>query len=522
MNNMSMRKILLFSFGAMVTIVVLLNVLSFKAINSSKDSILEIGRVDKITADITEIEKLVLETINLSCIYDSSKDKNDLQKYKKLSNDTMSYIDKILPEVLDKDIKTDLSELKTLNNKIDKMVENGEKFENISSLQKNTMHIIDGLYKKAIKIQKAIEKKDENTIFYYKTVITTFAIIAIILAIILAFWVSNFISKNLQTIQEAADELSSSDGDLTKRLPVIGENEIGLLAKSVNNFIKKVQDTIHQAKENGVENASVSAELSATALEIGGRAENESRLVGDTSNRAQEVFQKLQDSIEVLNSGEKDVEAAMTTLSKVNVNINRLLSNMDSAGEKELELSQSMSQLEEEANSVKEVLSIIGDIADQTNLLALNAAIEAARAGEHGRGFAVVADEVRNLAERTQKSLTEITGTINLVIQSVNDASAQMRANTEEFSKAMEEANQVDREIKSVNDALKEAANASTTSARTSEEISKEMQEVIDNMKNITEISADNARSVEEIAGAAEHLSRLTEELRHTLELFKS
>jgi len=388
--------------------------------------------------------------------------------------------------------------------------------------KKKAMLIIDTLYKKIINIQKEIDKKDESTIFYYKTVIITFALIAIILAIILAFWVSSFISKNLHTIQEAADELSSSDGDLTKRLPVIGKNEIGLLAKSVNNFIKKVQDTIHQAKENGVENASVSAELSATALEIGSRAENESRLVGDTSGRAQEVFQKLQENIEVLNSGEKDVKEAMITLSKVNVNINRLLSNMDCAGEKELELSQSMSQLEEEANSVKEVLSIIGDIADQTNLLALNAAIEAARAGEHGRGFAVVADEVRNLAERTQKSLTEITGTINLVIQSVNDASAQLKANTEEFSKAMEEANHVDREIKSVNDALQDAANASTTSARTSEDISKEMQEVIDNMKNITEISADNARSVEEIAGAAEHLSKLTEELRHTLELFKS
>ena len=103
----------------------------------------------------------------------------------------------------------------------------------------------------------------------------------------------------------------------------------------------------------------------------------------------------------------------------------------------EMELAHKIQQLSSDADQVKNVLTVISDIADQTNLLALNAAIEAARAGEHGRGFAVVADEVRTLAERTQKSLVEINATINVIVQAIMDSSDQMKQKLQRGSRAL-------------------------------------------------------------------------------------
>ena len=104
--------------------------------------------------------------------------------------------------------------------------------------------------------------------------------------------------------------------------------------------------------------------------------------------------------------------------------LDETITQLNSTAEKEAQMNDRLNHLATEATQVKSVLEVIGDIADQTNLLALNAAIEAARAGEHGRGFAVVADEVRKLAERTQKSLIETNATVNVIVQSISDISS--------------------------------------------------------------------------------------------------
>ena len=527
MNNMSIKQIVLGGFMIVNLIIVALVGISYKGTSKAEESFEQIAQSNEIAQEFAKTQQHLLTGMAYANYYFADHDPKDLQTYKQYHDQSIQSIKKVLSQIEKSGFltaETDAfkkiqNDLQTLKNHI---LAPNPSLQSIKTEEEALLDAITALQEKIADEQDRISQNGITDISSSSHTITTFGIIAIIVGLVLAFIITGFITKNLRTVQDAAHELAGSEGDLTKRLPVIGKNEIGVMANEVNNFITKVHETVKEAKTNGGENASVAAELSATSLEIGHRAEDEARLVNETAQIGEEAFEELQDIVTEVETSDEAVSNATTNLTTANSDIRDLLQVIDATAQKELDLAQNISQLQDEAKNVKEILDLIADIADQTNLLALNAAIEAARAGEHGRGFAVVADEVRKLAERTQKSLTEITATINLVIQSVNDVSGELQDNSKAFENALQKAQTIDENLDIVEDALTQANQISSSTTSRSIAMKEKMSEVIEKMRNIRDISTANARSVEEIAGAAEHLSNLTEELRATLDEFKA
>jgi|GEM_PF-2384766 len=374
------------------------------------------------------------------------------------------------------------------------------------------------LYKE---VKEQVDKKISDTNF--EVIALAIALVAgiIIFTIFILYFTKVSISNPLEEFKEILLKIGSTR-DLTLRSNENAPMELSQMANSFNSLIITLEDLIENSKQSAGENASISHELSTTAMGVGENVEKSVLVIKDATKKADEIKDEIQRAINDAQESKKDIIRANENLSIARIEIINLTSKVQSSAQLEVELSDRMQTLSHEANEVKHVLDIISDIAEQTNLLALNAAIEAARAGEHGRGFAVVADEVRKLAERTQKSLTEINATINVIVQAIVDVSGQMSSNSEEIQELANSASEVEIKINESVSIVNEAVRASDRTVSDFEKTGKNVESIVSQVSQINEISSKNARNVEEIAAAADHLNSMTNELHTKLETFRT
>ena len=353
------------------------------------------------------------------------------------------------------------------------------------------------------------------------SIIISSVIALIIIVLITMVMVNLSVVSPINRFKETLLEIGR-DNNLTLKLSEDAPQEISEMATSFNNLLEELKELISTSKHGSSENSAISHELSTTALGVGNNVEKSVVAVNEATTKANLIKDEIHISISDAQESKNDIMDANKNLSEAREDVVNLTARVQQSAELEVELAERMGTLSSEATEVKAVLEVISDIADQTNLLALNAAIEAARAGEHGRGFAVVADEVRKLAERTQKSLTEINATINVIVQSIMDVSGQMTTNSQDIQALADLSTEVETKINHSVSIVDEAVTASDKTVKDFEQTGVNVETIVSQIIQINEISSQNARNVEEIAAAADHLNSMTDDLHSKLEAFRT
>ena len=347
-----------------------------------------------------------------------------------------------------------------------------------------------------------------------------FAVLAIILAFIVILSLNISVIKPLDVLVARISKLTNGDGDLTKRIDIKSKDEFGELAAHVNSFIENVQIIIKEVKDATNEVASGNNELAATMEELSTTFDSQAKQISDMVLSMDTVRDISNETSQALDTNMDILEGAAVKTQSGADQLNGVQQDMMTIKNETVSLEAVISELADSSNQIGEILSVINDIANQTNLLALNAAIEAARAGEAGRGFAVVADEVRKLAERTQHATGKIESIIGSLQQKSNLASVEMTKSVESVQAGVDNIGETNEGFKSAVESVMDLHREMKTVAESVSNQYSTILTVVDNTQVIAAGIEESNQAVSEVNRTVAHLQERTDGLKMLISKF--
>lgn len=353
-----------------------------------------------------------------------------------------------------------------------------------------------------------------------RLIVQTIVMVVVIIAA-MTILLNRVVTSPINYAVSALRDIAEGEGDLTRRLRIKSEDEIGELASVFNQFVVKIQDLVKQIMLSADQLATSTQQMEVVASRTTEGVSNQrnetdqvAAAMNEMSATAHEVAKNALEAASSAQQADHDGQVAREVLGQAINAIRSLATDIDSSASV-------INELEKEVDNITSVLDVIRGIAEQTNLLALNAAIEAARAGEQGRGFAVVADEVRTLASKTQASTEEIQDMISRLQTGTSRAVSTMKNSKQSGEQTVDQANRAEQSLNDIANAISTINDMNTQIASAAEEQTAVTEDINRSLTRIVEIAEETALGTDETQRASSSLAELGESMRSQMSHFK-